>query len=189
MIIKPAAFKKLLKEAWESTDGLYIEVQADKNMIIAGSWWSIEIRMADMIPKELAALIEIVGRIPGEGESIRVFPDGEEECLVKGIRKPEEQYGLGSDKYKQTYILTDTVKGCVRAYQNCKDNSLIWVQEGLIKEIGKVSIKGEGVIREPKYYGNSLIWKSETSFIQVYRYDVKKEELERLLGNMELYAG
>lgn len=65
MFTKTAGFKKLLKEAYDGP-GLRMGKVLD-TFCIAGGYWAIQVLIRQIPKKELAAIIELTGELPGDG--------------------------------------------------------------------------------------------------------------------------
>lgn len=74
MFITTQGFKKLIKQAYKTRD-LHI-ANDGLGYTIAGGYWRIWIKH-DWIPKkELAAIIELTGELPAEGEAFAAYEEG-----------------------------------------------------------------------------------------------------------------
>lgn len=73
MFINTSIFKKMLKQAYKTTGFV---IGNDKGRIfIQGSSWIIRVNSADIPNKEKAAVVELAGELPAEGEVFRCKKD------------------------------------------------------------------------------------------------------------------
>lgn len=74
MFITTQGFKKLIKQAYKTRD-LHI-ANDGLGYTIAGGYWRIWIKHDWMPKKELAAVIELAGELPAEGQAFTVYEEG-----------------------------------------------------------------------------------------------------------------
>lgn len=74
MFITTQGFKKLIKQAYKTRD-LHI-ANDGLGYTIAGSYWRIWIKHDWITKKELAAIIELAGELPAEGQAFAVYEEG-----------------------------------------------------------------------------------------------------------------
>lgn len=76
MFLKTAGFKRLIKEAYKGS-GLRIGA-TDKAIYLSGGYWIIWVKKGQIPKEKLAAIIELAGELPEEGEAYSVTKDGQQ---------------------------------------------------------------------------------------------------------------
>lgn len=69
MFVKTTVFKKLIKQAYETRSLLV--AGTENEYIISGNWWIIRVKKDVFSKKNKAAIIELTGEFPEEGEAFR----------------------------------------------------------------------------------------------------------------------
>ena len=71
MFLKTSIFRKLCKEAWRG-GGLFLHCE-NGVYIIYGRYWQVEVGVEELTNAEKAAIIELAGEMPQEGEHFKAF--------------------------------------------------------------------------------------------------------------------
>lgn len=81
MFIKTSIFKRILKDAWKGA-GLTVG-KKEEMYFIQGAYWILFVYEKDFTSKNKAAVIELVGDLPEEGEVYRAYEKGEKQYELK----------------------------------------------------------------------------------------------------------
>lgn len=106
MFINESVFKKLIKKAYKTT-GLHIEHTVDGIIAIYGNTWGIEIAKDNMTKKAKAAVIELIGELPGKGESVIYREKQSSQMEVEGTtyRSLTQLWGNAEGEYDKTGLV------------------------------------------------------------------------------------
>lgn len=187
MFINTTKFKKMLKRAYSSS-GLLMHREGD--VIVLGSGvFLIRTDMKVMNKKCKAAVIELIGEFPKDGESFCVTKYGKQLELNMSDRWDiHKMFAVANPEYKGTYVLADAGNAYVRAVQNTIDNSIMWFDDFYLDVISPEEMfKEEGTLKGPRIHRNMIFWGNDMCTYAFARYDMRNEELSKLLENMELY--
>lgn len=174
MFIKPNALKKLMKEAFKG-GGLRV-AKMEGRLYLAGSYWAVECQMDRVQWSILAALIEMTGQIPEEGEKYRAEPGGNqyEEFLETKIQK---------DEAAEELVMTDLVimekYGIpVRILQNPCTGAIELVQNRIADMIDdeEAAKNQEENPDGPMLSRGGLLWENETGALLVGRCELKNKD-------------
>ncbi len=92
MFIKTSIFKRILKDAWKGA-GLTVG-KKEEMYFIQGAYWILFVYEKDFTSKNKAAVIELVGDLPEEGEVYRAYEKGEKQYELK-VRDETGPMGMG----------------------------------------------------------------------------------------------
>ena len=87
MFINPRKFKSYIKKTYNSTLGLWIAHDRSGLIVIDASFLHIEADLQESTKEFRAAIIEVCGRIPEEGEAVTFCKDGEQESVLETRHK------------------------------------------------------------------------------------------------------
>ena len=103
MFIKTSIFKRILKDAWKGA-GLTVG-KKEEMYFIQGAYWILFVYEKDFTSKNKAAVIELVGDLPEEGEVYRAYEKGEKQYELKVRDEWEYKKWLSArDRYEDTEI-------------------------------------------------------------------------------------
>lgn len=143
MFIKTAGFKRLLKEAYKGA-GLRIGAAAD-GVYLSGGYWVIWVKRSEIPKEKLAAIIELVGELPEEGEAYRATKDGQQyELAWNELYNAMEKARHCTCGLKITRIMLGGRTGAAsRVLQYAQTGRIRLVDEGLVRMIdgNEVDIK------------------------------------------------
>lgn len=71
MFINTAVFKRMIKKAWSGA-GLTVGRDGEE-LFLEGGFWIIRMKAKEIPNKEKAAIIELTGELPGEGEAFKAM--------------------------------------------------------------------------------------------------------------------
>lgn len=180
MFIKPNALKKLMKEAFKGS-GLRV-AKTEGRLYLAGSYWAVECQMDRVQWGILAALVELTGNIPEEGEKYRAEPGGNqyEEFLETEIQK---------DEAAEELVMTDLVimekYGIpVRILQNPCTGAIELVQNRIADMIDdEEAAKNREDLPDGPMLSRGLLWENKQGALWVGGYE--KESKTSLLHHLE----
>ena len=193
MFLKLTIFKRLLKKAW-SGSGLLVGCKEEYHYISSG-WWCVKVLRGGLNKKEKAALIELIGEMPAEGEAFKAFKDGGNQYEVGSLETLEN---LLAAEYKTPVKMTRMIyqikdKFC-RVFQEPKGQNCMFVSEAACELVDKKAINEleesppEGPFTNNA--GNILYWENNIMSLIVCKISIDEEtevhEVKRLLENIEL---
>ena len=130
MFIKTSIFKRILKDAWKGA-GLTVG-KKEEMYFIQGAYWILFVYEKDFTSKNKAAVIELVGDLPEEGEVYRAYEKGEKQYELKvgmsGNTRNGYQPEIGMRIQK-----SNTGNGSVT---ECRDKEMSYIPDQIL-EIGK----------------------------------------------------
>lgn len=125
MIFNITVLKRLMKTAYNGAGLLVANNQG--NIIIGGRYWKVEIDEYYFPKKAKAALVELIGQLPQQGESFRCTSSGNQvELPGEDIFEVADNMNW-KDTYEKVNILIDVPMGNIRPYQ--KKEETIYLNE------------------------------------------------------------
>lgn len=180
MFLNKTKFKKMMKEAYNG-GGLRVGRIYDGLVISSGTWISWT-REGD-IPNWLkAAVIELAGELPEEGDMFQVsFSDGMQYQI-----KDNPIYDLPGRFRESHFAFTDTkvTQEGIRFFQNKQNGNIIAVNEKFASLIDLKELQGENPPMGPVSAigkGDSLIYKNEESAFCFERLESSNEQTVELM--------
>ena len=194
MFVNTAAFKKLIKGAYNSS-GLTVGATEDE-YFFEGGYWIIRVEKDYLPKKEKAAVIELTGELPSSGQVFKAVKKCANQYLMEcnpawDIRA---QFDEAQEEYCVTYAIYEIGDKKVRVLQNKKNDTCKVIDETFIKLIDFEAITcdeglPEGLVMLNKdhwlvYWSNDVM----TLAAGVIKAEDDKElkEFLTLLGNVEL---
>ena len=185
MFVKMSILKRLMKEAYKG-NGLTLANNGEAIMI-AGTYWQMEIKRA-LMPKELlAAIIELAGALPDAGERYICDKGGNQ----KEFGKPME---INPEGCETEYIVTNVtlLSGTgteQRILQNYWTRDIELINEVFVDLIYKA--EKDLSMPEPKgpycRPGMCALWDNGLMRFKAYlRHDDENEEMLKELSNVDL---
>ncbi len=201
MFLKFNLWKKLLKEAWKG-GGLWVGRREDSYYISDG-WWIMKILKESMSNKEKAAMIELIGEFPEEGQSF------------KALEKEGNQYEVGRMEgleeiidrkyphdYQETRLIYQLGRKYCRVFQEDTSDTCILMNNVISELIDAKSIDPMDETPPEGPYGIPgvciLVWENNVMKFCMFGIDIQKGEegeqeseeaaVLRLLENMMLPA-
>ena len=185
MFVKMTILKRLMKEAYKG-NGLTLANNGEAIMI-AGTYWQMEIKRA-LMPKELlAAIIELAGALPDAGERYICDKGGNR----KEFGKPME---INPEKCEAEYIVTSAA---LLSTTGVRQRILQNYGTGAIELINEVFIdlvyKAEKDLSMPEPAGPYIkpgmfaLWDNGLMKFKAYlRHDKENKEMLKALSNVDL---
>lgn len=192
MFITTQGFKKLIKQAYKTGD-LHI-ANDGLGYTIAGGYWRIWIKH-DWIPKkELAAIIELAGELPAEGQAFTVYEEGNQ----YEIEFPDERSAIEIALECETIleitplVLRYATGQQARILQRADTGEITLINDQFTDMITNKAIdyeKGEGSVSGPfihhREYG--IFYRSDTMAMRIMpRTDDKNIELLKYLEHFDI---
>lgn len=192
MFITTQGFKRLIKQAYKTRD-LHI-ANDGLGYTIAGGYWRIWIKH-DWIPKkELAAIIELTGELPAEGQAFTACEDGNQ----YEIKFPDERNDMAiALECKMTLEITPLVLRYAtgqqaRVLQRADTREITLINDQFTDMISNKAIdygKGESSVQGPfihhREYG--IFYRSDTMAMRIApRTDDKNIELLKYLEHFDI---
>lgn len=191
MFLNKTKFKKMIKEAYNG-GGLRVGRIYDGLVISNGTWISWT-REGD-IPNWLkAAVMELTGELPEEGDLFQAsYTDG-----IQYQIKENPIYDLPGRFRESHFVFTDTkvTREGIRFFQNNQDRGIIAVNEKFASLIDLKELQGENPPMGPvsaTEKGDSLIYKNEESAFCFMRLSVSNSqtmEVMNVLGSISFNEG
>lgn len=163
MFIKESVFKKMAKQAYQNN--MLVIIHADGVYHIELKWITLQIRKEFMTNKIKAALIELIGELPAEGEGYKYGNDS----------KTQQSLGLfdlidafSGEECKNTCVMINN-NGNIYNVLQTKD-SKIMVNNGFMSLIDTSQINkaaGEYEPEAPRLSNNYLTWINNAMAIKV----------------------
>ena len=193
MFIHLKDFKRLLKEAYTGV-GLCVARRGD-DVLFGGSGWVIATEKESMDKKQLAAVIELTGELPGKGEAFKAT-------------KEENQYEIGEVRWgmidrtenrEEKLTVTPIV---LERYPNGKAMRVLQAADGRVEVLNDRFVKAidsasmnldyehevQGPFVNPKF-PKQVYWKSEATTLTAILYDqdeLKEKDILKYLQDIKM---
>jgi hypothetical protein len=105
MFITQKIFKSLINEAYKGP-GLTVG-RKDEHILLAGSYWSIEVTRQALPNKALAAIIELTGELPQDGENFKASKEGLQYQIEDAYWNFTNEATVTAIGEHRKYIITD----------------------------------------------------------------------------------
>lgn len=189
MFITSQGFKKLINEAYKSVG---LRIGNDSNgYYISGSFWTIWIKNGMIPKKELAAIIELTGELPEQGEAFLANKGGNQyELSYSDTYNVMENAIMCEEEMDITPLILDYEGVQARILQNPNNGTIVLINERFVKMIDNTVIdyeKGETQAQGPMIQGKmqGVFWRNNTMAMHVFpRTDDKNR---KLLGYLERF--
>lgn len=192
MFITTQGFKRLIKQAYKTRD-LHI-ANDGAGYTIAGGYWRIWIKHEWIPKKELAAIIELTGELPAEGQAFTVYEEGNQ----YEMELPNERSAMTiALECKMTLEITPLVLRYAtgqqaRVLQRADTREIMLINDQFMDMITNKAIdhnKGEspaeGPFIHPAEYG--VFYRSDTMAMRIApRTDDKNIELLKYLEHFDI---
>ena len=194
MFINTGRFKKMIAAAWKLHH--FIVGCAEEKYFFSDGTWIISV-YKDMLPnKEKAAVIELIGELPEEGQVMKTGKDMPAQyMLMDDVWDIEKTFDKCQCGMTVTRSLYQGPLNTYRVIQNRKDQKCFFVNNDFIDMFDRGSWTEDDFEPEgPKTLNNSpgpLYWKNATMTLAVYQISVNEDNKElaeylMLLENVEL---
>lgn len=186
MFVKPAVLKKLMKRQYK-TSGLVV-ANNGPTIYIGGDWWGIE-TLREFIPNQIkAAIIELTGEFPEEGEVFNATKDGNQMQMDVNNRVIVE---TDPDKMRITSILINSSNGKRMRILQDEEKRIVLIDEEFISMVDNTMInaeEGETSAEGPFYKNNKINWENNVSRMAVgtIRVSGDMEDMVRSMADIRL---
>lgn len=187
MIITTNAWKKMLKSS--AKNGVIIAGREGEWLFVSDGHWVVNVMCKTLNKKELAAFIEVVGKLPEEGEYFKIADDelnpmDKPEAIMLPVKKVTDLVPI------KTGICFDDMGTLLRCYQRSDNLEAKWYPEIQINAVNESELyKAQNESVKFGFYGTQtdiLIWRNATSAYGVTRMMRTYKELDELLGGVDI---
>lgn len=166
MFIKTTVFKKLIKQAYET--GSLLVAGTENEYIISGNWWIIRVKKDVFSKKNKAAIIELTGEFPEEGEAFRPTKNAGNQYEI--AENPAWDITKAFYDAKEGFIITKATyelnRNRIRILQNKSTNECVPINQIMIDLIDTEALEeGEGYPvgpNAPNKQGEIMYWHNNT---------------------------
>lgn len=181
MIFNETVLKKLMKAAYRS--GGLLAGNRDGEIILAGPWWAVGIDEEYISNKTKAALVELIGVLPEQGDLYRCTDSGNQfEVPSTAVRwLTDARTADYSQPLKRTDVLIDrTLEGLIRLFQSQEET--IAVKEVIVDLLdGSPGENEDSYIQGPcRRSGDSavLFWRTRECTLAALRHEMIQKDHE-----------
>ena len=196
MFIHLRDFKRLLKQACTGV-GLCVARRGD-DVLLSGSDWVIATEKGSMDKKQLAAVIELTGELPGKGEAFKATKEGNQYEISEVHWEMIDRTDVDREK-KEKLTVTPIV---LERYPNGKAMRVLQAADGRVEVLNDRFVKAidsasmnldyeyevQGPFVNPKF-PKQVYWKSETTTLTAILYDqdeLKEKDILEYLRNIKM---
>ena len=174
MFIKTSIFKRILKDAWKGA-GLTVG-KKEEMYFIQGAYWILFVYEKDFTSKNKAAVIELVGDLPEEGEVYRAYEKGKKQYELKVRDEWEYKKWLSArDRYEDTEI---KYRG-MAVLQNVETKEMSYIPDQIL-ELVSLSETGEyeDFPTGPMGMGYFVLWVNETGMLLTVKTPANEDNMD-----------
>lgn len=196
MFVHLKDFKRLLKQAYTGV-GLCVARRGD-DVLLSGSDWVIATEKGSMDKKQLAAVIELTGELPGKGEAFKATKEGNQYEISEVHWEMIDRTDVDREK-KEKLTVTPIV---LERYPNGKAMRVLQAADGRVEVLNDRFVKAidsasmnldyehevQGPFVNPKF-PKQVYWKSEATTLAVLLYDqdeLKEKDILEYLRNIKM---
>ena len=196
MFVHLKDFKRLLKQAYTGV-GLCVARRGD-DVLLSGSDWVIATEKGSMDKKQLAAVIELTGELPGKGEAFKATKEGNQYEISEVHWEMIDRTDVDREK-KEKLTVTPIV---LERYPNGKAMRVLQAADGRVEVLNDRFVKAidsasmnldyeyevQGPFFNPKF-PKQVYWKSEATTLTAILYDqdeLKEKDILEYLRNIKI---
>lgn len=196
MFVHLKDFKRLLKQAYTGV-GLCVARRGD-DVLLSGSDWVIATEKGSMDKKQLEAVIELTGELPGKGEAFKATKEGNQYEISEVHWEMIDRTDVDREK-KEKLTVTPIV---LERYPNGKAMRVLQAADGRVEVLNDRFVKAidsasmnldyeyevQGPFFNPKF-PKQVYWKSEATTLAVLLYDqdeLKEKDILEYLRNIKM---
>lgn len=196
MFIHLRDLKRLLKQACTGV-GLCVARRGD-DVLLSGSDWVIATEKGSMDKKQLAAVIELTGELPGKGEAFKATKEGNQYEISEVHWEMIDRTDVDREK-EEKLTVTPIV---LERYPNGKAMRVLQAADGRVEVLNDRFVKAidsasmnldyeyevQGPFVNPKF-PNQVYWKSETTTLTAILYDqdeLKEKDILEYLRDIKM---
>ena len=187
MIITTNAWKKMLKSAGKN--GVIIAGCEGEWLFVSDGHWVVNVMHKTLNKKELAAYIEVVGKLPNDGEWFKLADDEinpmeKPNAIMLPTKKASHQIPI------RTGICHDDMGTLLRCYQRGDNYQVKWYPETQLCAVNDSEVSK--AYNESDSFGfyatmtDVLIWRNATSVYGITSMARRYKELDDLLSGVDL---
>lgn len=196
MFVHLKDFKRLLKQAYTGV-GLCVARRGD-DVLLSGSDWVIATEKGSMDKKQLAAVIELTGELPGKGEAFKATKEGNQYEISEVHWEMIGRTDVDREK-KEKLTVTPIV---LERYPNGKAMRVLQAADGRVEVLNDRFVKAidsasmnldhehevQGPFVNPKF-PKQVYWKSEATTLTAILYDqdeLKEKDILKYLRDIKI---
>lgn len=196
MFIHLKDFKRLLKQAYTGV-GLCVARRGD-DVLLGGSDWVIATEKESMDKKQLAAVIELTGELPGKGEAFKATKEGNQYEISEVHWEMIDRTDVDIEK-EEKLTVTPIV---LERYPNGKAMRVLQAADGRVEVLNDRFVKAidstsmnldyeyevQGPFVNPKF-PKQVYWKSEATTLTAILYDqdeLKEKDILEYLRDIKI---
>lgn len=196
MFVHLKDFKRLLKQAYTGV-GLCVARRGD-DVLLSGSDWVIATEKGSMDKKQLAAVIELTGELPGKGEAFKATKEGNQYEISEVHWEMIDRTDVDREK-KEKLTVTPIV---LERYPNGKAMRVLQAADGRVEVLNDRFVKAidsasmnldyehevQGPFVNPKF-PKQVCWKSEATTLTAILYDqdeLKEKDILKYLRDIKM---
>ena len=196
MFIHLKDFKRLLKQAYTGV-GLCVARRGD-DVLLGGSDWVIATEKESMDKKQLAAVIELTGELPGKGEAFKATKEGNQYEISEVHWEMIDRTDVDREK-EEKLTVTPIV---LERYPNGKAMRVLQAADGRVEVLNDRFVKAidstsmnldyeyevQGPFVNPKF-PKQVYWKSEATTLTAILYDqdeLKEKDILEYLRDIKI---
>lgn len=196
MFIHLRDFKRLLKQACTGV-GLRVARRGD-DVLLSGSDWVIATEKGSMDKKQLVAVIELTGELPGKGEAFKATKEGNQYEISEVHWEMIDRTDVDREK-EEKLTVTPIV---LERYPNGKAMRVLQAADGRVEVLNDRFVKAidsasmnldhehevQGPFFNPKF-PKQVYWKSEATTLTAILYDqdeLKEKDILEYLRNIKM---
>lgn len=196
MFVHLKDFKRLLKQAYTGV-GLCVARRGD-DVLLSGSDWVIATEKGSMDKKQLAAVIELTGELPGKGEAFKATKEGNQYEISEVHWEMIDRTDVDREK-KEKLTVTPIV---LERYPNGKAMRVLQAADGRVEVLNDRFVKAidsasmnldyEHEVQGPfvnHKFPKQVYWKSEATTLTAILYDqdeLKEKDILKYLRDIKM---
>lgn len=184
MFVKNSRFKQMMKNAWKGK-GLRVAMH-DGVIYLSGNIWEMEVE-CDTITKEiLAAIVELTGEIPKEGE-VFLSQEGEGNQIEEFFECRVTDEGFTEDIYTSNLVFAQGLGAGARIMQEKESKKLVLVSNAFFGIIDDKQIdRNKETNREGPFYhpDRGFLFKNNKMKLRFGKFE-RFDEIDTMLRNWE----
>lgn len=196
MFIHLRDFKRLLKQACTGV-GLCVARRGD-DVLLSGSDWVIATEKGSMDKKQLAAVIELTGELPGNGEAFKATKEGNQYEIREVHWEMIDRTDVDREKEEKLtvtpIVLERYPNGKAMRVLQAADGRVEVLNDRFVKAIDSMSMNTDyeyevqGPFVNPEF-PKQVYWKSEATTLAVLLYDqdeLKEKDILEYLRDIKM---
>lgn len=158
MFLNTSKCKKLFKSAF-SAEGLRV-ARSEGQLYVGGNTWEMLFNWDEIPNKIKAAIIELCGKLPEEGQSFKATKDSAQIEMIETVPDILQKYKLATVNLADTNVLIDHKYYTMRLFQRQDTNDLFSVNTELsdILDFREINFEKEGNPSGPCLYGDEVFY-------------------------------